>query len=80
MVRGTISSDERPSESEGQMSFLDAAPGSRRPLYVLDHHLAVGAGASLSPPHRSHLYASLNHLPSRRPNTCSPRSGPRSIS
>ena len=52
------------------MSFLDAPPGSRRPLYVfLILTLAVGAGASLfTTPQIPTWYASLNHPSITPPN------------
>lgn len=52
------------------MSFLDAAPGSRRRLYVfLIITLAVGAGASLfTTPQIPTWYASLNHPSIAPPN------------
>ena len=52
------------------MSFLDAAPGSRRPLYAfLILTLGVGAGASLfTTPQIPTWYASLNHPAIAPPN------------
>ncbi len=52
------------------MSFLDAPPGSRRPLYVfLIITLVVGAGASLfTTPQIPTWYASLNHPAIAPPN------------
>ncbi|MFO1247142.1 MAG: TspO/MBR family protein [Alphaproteobacteria bacterium] len=52
------------------MTFLDAPPGSRRPLYVfLIITLAVGAGASLfTTPQIPTWYASLNHPAIAPPN------------
>ncbi|MCX7281846.1 MAG: tryptophan-rich sensory protein [Alphaproteobacteria bacterium] len=52
------------------MSFLDAPPGSRRPLYVfLILTLAVGAGASMfTTPQIPTWYASLNHPSITPPN------------
>ena len=52
------------------MSFLDAPPGSRRPLYVfLILTLVVGAGASLfTTPQIPTWYASLNHPAIAPPN------------